>query len=113
LVGSVPSVLIFTLLAIGELIADKLPKVPNRTSAIGLIGRIVTGSLSGACVSAGLGYGALAGALVGATGGVVGAFVGFYARTRLTTASGGRGFYVALLEDIITVGGCVWIVSQL
>jgi uncharacterized membrane protein len=43
LLGSVPSVAILTLLAIVELVADKLPQTPNRTSPPGLAARIVTG----------------------------------------------------------------------
>lgn len=112
LIGTVPSVIVFTVLAIGELVADKLPKAPNRTDALGLIARIVTGGLTGACVTAGAGRGALTGALLGAAGGVFGCFLGFYARTRLTKAVESRGIFVALLEDLIAVGGCLWIVSR-
>jgi uncharacterized membrane protein len=57
LIGSLPSAAIFTLLAIAELVADKLLSTPNRTSAPGLIARIVTGGLTGACVGAGEGQG--------------------------------------------------------
>jgi len=32
LIGSLPSVVVFTLLAVVELVADKLPQTPNRTS---------------------------------------------------------------------------------
>ena len=112
LIGSVPSVVIFTILAIGELIADKLPIIPNRTSPPGLIGRVVTGGLTGACVAAGGGQGVLPGALVGAVGGVVGAFGGYQARTRLVKALGTRDIYIALLEDLIAIGGCLWVVSR-
>src|SRR5215831_817434 len=52
LIGSFPSAVILTLLAIAELVADKLPKTPNRTSPPGLIARILTGALTGACVAA-------------------------------------------------------------
>lgn len=112
IIGSITSVMVFTLLATGEIVADKLPKAPNRTDALGLIARIATGGLTGACVSVGLKHGAIPGALLGAAGGVVGCFVGFYARTRLTKASGARGMLVALLEDAIALTGCIWIVSQ-
>jgi uncharacterized membrane protein len=37
LIGSIPSVAIFTLLSAVELVGDKLPKTPNRTSPPGLI----------------------------------------------------------------------------
>lgn len=113
LIGSLPSVAIFTLLAVGELIADKLPRAPNRTDALGLVARIVTGGLSGACVSAGMGHGAITGALLGAVGGVVGCYVGFYARVRLTKGREMRGMLIAVLEDLVAIGGCVWIVSRL
>src|SRR5437870_13788668 len=47
LIGSVPAVAIFTLLAVVELVADKLPQTPSRTSPPGLIARIVMGGLTG------------------------------------------------------------------
>ena len=40
----------FSVLALGELVADKLPFVPNRTSPGPLFGRIVLGALSGAAI---------------------------------------------------------------
>src|SRR5713226_572443 len=70
LIGSLPSVVIFTLLAVAELVADKLPQTPSRTAPVGLIARIVTGGLTGACVAAGGGEGSLVGAVLGAVGGV-------------------------------------------
>ena len=112
LIGSLPSVLIFTVLAVGELIADKLPIIPDRTSPLGLIGRVTTGAITGACVAAGGGQGILPGALLGAAGAVVGAFGGYQARTRLVKALGTRDIYVALLEDLLTIGGSLWVVSR-
>jgi uncharacterized membrane protein len=112
LIGSLPSVIIFTVLAVAELVADKLPKTPSRTSPPGLIARIVMGGLSGACVASGGGQGALPGALLGAVGGVVGCFGGYQARTRLVKALGTRDIYVALVEDIVAVAGCLWVVSR-
>src|SRR5882724_10073194 len=53
LIGSIPSVVIFTVFAVGELVIDKLPKTGNRTSAPGLLARIVTGGIAGACISVG------------------------------------------------------------
>src|ERR1700730_14027307 len=43
---------IVSLLAIGELIADKLPKTPSRKAPVGFIGRILTGALTGAALGA-------------------------------------------------------------
>jgi len=112
LIGSIPSVAIFTLLAIVELVTDKLPRTPSRTSPPGLIARIVTGALTGACVAAGGGQGIPVGALLGAAGGVVGCFGGYQARARLVKALGVPDIYIALLEDLVAVAGCVLVVSR-
>jgi uncharacterized membrane protein len=112
LIGSTVSVAIFTLLAVVELVADKLPKTPSRTSPPGLIARIVMGGLTGACVAAGGGQGAVFGAVLGAIGGVVGCFGGFQARTGLVKALGTRDMYVALIEDLVAIAGCFWVVSR-
>ena len=112
LIGAVPSVVIFTILAVVELVMDKLPKTPNRTSPPGLTARIVTGGLAGACVAESGAQGALLGAVLGAGGGVVACFGGYYVRTRLVTALGSKDFNVALLEDLVAIAGSLWIVSR-
>lgn len=112
LIGSIPSVAIFTLLAVVELVADKLPKTPNRTSSMGLSARIVTGALTGACVAAGGAQGLFLGAILGAAGGIAGAFGGYQARARLVRALGTRDIYIALIEDLVAVAGSLWAVSR-
>ncbi len=113
LIGSIPSVVILTVLAGGELLFDKLPKTPSRTSAPGLIGRILTGGVTGACISMSGGQGALVGAGFGVVGGVVGSFAGYQARSRIVKALGVRDMYIALIEDLVAVAGCLLIVSRL
>jgi uncharacterized membrane protein len=110
--GSLPAVVIFTLLALGELVADKLPKTPARTSAVGLIARVSMGALTGACVAAAGGQNAAVGAGLGAAGGIVGAFGGYQARTRLVKALGVPDLYVALAEDVVAIAGCLFVVSR-
>ena len=83
LIGSLPAVIILSLLALTELILDKLPNTPNRTAPPGLIARIVTGGLTGACVSLGGGQSVFVGAGLGLIGGIVGCFAGYQARARL------------------------------
>ncbi len=112
LIGSLASVAIFTVLAIVELVADKLPQTPNRTAPPGLIARIAMGGLTGACIAAGGGQGVFLGALVGAFGGVVGCFAGYQARTRIVRALGTRDIYVALAEDIVAIAASLWVVSR-
>jgi uncharacterized membrane protein len=72
----------------------------------------VTGALAGACLAAGGGQGTPPGALLGVVGGVVGCFGGYQARTRLVKALGVPDIYVALLEDLVAVAGCLWVVSR-
>lgn len=113
LVGSLPAVIILSLLAIAELIIDKLPNTPNRTAPMGLIARIVTGGFTGACVSVGGGQSALVGAVLGVIGGIVGCFGGYQARVRLVRSLRLPDFYVALIEDLVAIGGSLFIVSRL
>jgi uncharacterized membrane protein len=111
--GSLPSVILFTVLALGELIADKLPKTPSRTAPPGLIARILLGGLSGAAVYlAGTQQSWLVGAIVGAIGGIVGAFGGYQVRSRLVKALGSPDYVVAVLEDLVAIGGSLWVVSR-
>ena len=112
LIGSLPAVIILSLLAITEIILDKLPNTPNRTAPPGLIGRIVTGGLTGACVSLGGGKSAFVGAGLGVIGGVVGCFGGYQARARIVKTLRQPDFNVALLEDLIAIGGSLFIVSR-
>jgi uncharacterized membrane protein len=112
IIGSVPSVLILTVLAVIEIILDKLPNTPSRTSAPGLIARIVTGGLAGACISVGGGHAAFAGAALGMIGGIVGCFTGYQARLRIARLLPKSGIYIALLEDLVAIGGSLLIVSR-
>jgi uncharacterized membrane protein len=112
LMGSIPSVAIFSLLAVVELVADKLPKTPSRTAPPGLIARIILGGLTGACVAAGGGKGTLPGAVLGIVGGVVGCFGGYEARTGLVKALHTPDIYVAVIEDVVAIAGSLWVVSR-
>src|SRR4030081_3781801 len=80
---------IFTVLAIGELIADKLPKTPSRKAPGPFLGRIVTGALSGAALGA-ASQGLAGGLVAGALGGIAGTLGGHEFRARLVKAIGGK-----------------------
>jgi uncharacterized membrane protein len=111
--GSLPAVFLFTALAIAELVADKLPKTPSRTAPPGLIARILLGALCGAAVyMAGTQRGWLGGAIVGAVGGVVGCFGGYQVRTRLVKTFGTPDYVIAVLEDLVAIGGALCVVSR-
>jgi uncharacterized membrane protein len=110
--GSTAAVAIFTVMALGELVIDKLPSTPNRTALPGLIGRSVLGGLSGACVAASGARSIAPGAVLGVAGAIVGAFAGYEARTRLVRALKVPDFVIALLEDAVAIAGGLLIVSR-
>jgi uncharacterized membrane protein len=103
---------IFTLAAIGELIADKLPKVPRRTSAGPLIVRIILGGICGGALAIGGHAPMAAGIILGGLGAVLGAFAG-YAWRRMTSGSGRiPDLPVALLEDLVAIAGGIFLISR-
>jgi uncharacterized membrane protein len=111
--GSLPVAILFTLAALAELVADKLPKTPSRTAPVGVVARILTGSLSGAAVYyAGSNQGYWLGAMLGAAGGVAGCFGGYQARTRLVKALGTPDYVVAVVEDVVAIGGSLFVASR-
>jgi len=112
-IGSTAAVTALTLLALAELVLDKLPSTPRRTAPVGLISRAVLGGLAGATVAASRRGPNILGALLGAAGGIAGAFVGYQARTRLVAALDVPDFAIASLEDAVAIGGALLIVSKL
>jgi uncharacterized membrane protein len=110
--GSTAAVVVFTLGALGELVVDKLPSTPNRTRLLGLIGRSVLGGLSGAAVAASGAQSIPLGAVLGVAGALTGAFAGYEVRKRLGRALKVPDFVIALLEDVVAIGGGLLIVSR-
>jgi uncharacterized membrane protein len=110
--ASTAAVVIFTLLAVVELVADQLPSTPSRTKPPGLIGRIVLGGLSGAAIAVSGTQSIALGAVLGAAGGIAGAFAGYQVRTRLVKALKVPDFVIATLEDAATIAGGLFVVSR-
>src|SRR5208283_4510090 len=103
--GSTVAVVMFTALAIAELVADKLPSTPSRTAPLGLIARTVLGGLCGACLAVAGAQSILLGAVLGVAGGLAGAFAGYRARTGLVKTLRVPDLVIALLEDVVAIGG--------
>jgi uncharacterized membrane protein len=103
---------ILSLLAIGELVTDKLPKTPSRKATVPFTGRILSGALSGAALGA-TNDALMGGLLAGVLGAVAGTLGGYEFRARLVRAIGGNDLPIALLEDAIAIGGAFLIVSRL
>ena len=110
--GSAATPYILTVLAIGELIADKLPKTPSRKAPPGFMGRVVSGAVCGAALGA-TSQALIGGLLAGVLGAVAGTLGGYEFRARLVRATGGKDLPIALLEDAIAIGGAVLIVVMI
>jgi uncharacterized membrane protein len=109
--GSRWAVVIYTLLALLEYVADLLPRTPNRTTPGPLITRIVLGGVSGAALTISAGQSFVVGALLGGIGAVIGAFGGYEARRRLVRGLKVKDAMVAIPEDLVAIGLAYLIVS--
>jgi uncharacterized membrane protein len=107
------SLVVFSLFAVGELIADKLPFIPRRTEAGPLGARIVFGALCGAALCLSGGAALIPGAILGGLGGIAGAFAGYNYRRWLRGGAKIPDLMIALLEDLVAVGGGLLLVSHL
>jgi uncharacterized membrane protein len=99
--GAAATPWIFTVLAILEIVNDKLPKTGSRKSPPQFIGRVVSGALCGAAIGASAGV-LVVGLLLGAVGAVIGTLGGYEFRSRLARAFG-RDLPAALLEDLVAL----------
>jgi uncharacterized membrane protein len=111
--GHPGTVAFFTLLAVVELIADKLPKTPARTAPPGLIARIVFSGLCSAALAISAGGSLIIAAIVGVIGALFGTFSGYNIRHALVVRGHLPDLPVALIEDVIAIAGSFLIVSHL
>ena len=93
---------ILTLMAIGELVNDKLPKTPSRLIPPQFIIRIAMSALCGFAIGVS-GNGMIIGLVAGMIGAVAGTFGGAKARGLLARKCG-RDLPAALLEDAVALG---------
>ncbi len=102
---------ILTLLAVLELVSDKLPTTPSRKVPVQFATRIAMGALGGASV--GSAAGALpVGLLLGAVGAVIGTYAGAAGRAALARRLG-RDRPAALVEDAIAIIAAALIATSL
>ena len=94
---------IFSLLAIAELVNDKLPNTPSRKVPPQFGARVIMGALAGASLGDAGGM-LIAGLIAGVVGAVIGTYGGAAVRGRLS-ASFGRDLPAALIEDAVAVVG--------
>ena len=111
--SSIITAVIFTLLAIAEIVNDKLPKTGARTAPPSIVIRMVMGGFAAATLSVGIGGSPWIGALLGAVGALIGTFGGYYVRTGVVRALHSPDWPIALIEDAIAVCGGLFLASRL
>jgi len=108
--GSIWAVIIFTVLAIAELVTDQLPSTPSRTVPQQFGARVVIGAIAGIAIAGPANW--LLGALAGIVGAAFGTYGGAELRGRLA-AQFGRDQPAAFIEDAIAIVGAALIVLAL
>ena len=104
---------IITIMALGELIADKLPRTPARTAPVGLIARIVLGGACGFAVAVGRDTNPVMPVIAAVAGALLAAFAGYNARRLLVSRFRLPDFLVALAEDAIAISIGLVILARL
>jgi uncharacterized membrane protein len=111
--GSLGAVVILTAGAVGEYVADKLPRTGKRTALAPLIARIIAGSLCGAAVCFASAQSWRFGAALGAMGAIIGSFAGYYVRVGLVRKLQVADILIAVPEDLVAIGLSALVVSRL
>ena len=93
---------VIVVLAIGELIADKLSFTPPRIQAGPLAVRFLLGTVCGTALAVAAGMSWLFPAAVGGVSGIVGAYAGYWLR-RGITSRGVKDLPIALVEDATAI----------
>jgi uncharacterized membrane protein len=107
------TLIVFTLLAIIELVLDKLPNTPSRTAPVGLSARIVLGGASGLALATGAGISVPVAGVIASIGAIVGAFAGYHIRRAVVLKTHVPDLLAAIAEDAIAIAGGLLIVSHL
>ncbi|HVG26494.1 MAG TPA: hypothetical protein VM865_02725 [Acidobacteriaceae bacterium] len=93
------SAIIFTACALGEYVADTLPKTPSRTAPGPAIVRLIIGGLIGALVATAIYEPVAGGIILGSLGALIGTWGGYW--MRMTAARMfGRDLPAAILESL-------------
>lgn len=94
----------FRLLAIGELVGDKLPTTPARTQLPSLIARSVSGALVGATINNVKGRSPVVGATVGGAAAIVGTYASYHLRRTLKNTLPVPDPVLGAMEDVLVMG---------
>ncbi|WP_205500837.1 DUF4126 family protein [Rufibacter psychrotolerans] len=103
---------VLKILALAELIGDKLPHMPNRIAPLQLVPRAVSGAVVGATLAEAEGESRVTGALLGLVGALTAAYAFFFARQKLGQLTGLPDSLFALLEDALALKGGAAVLRQ-
>jgi uncharacterized membrane protein len=109
---TIAAVIILTVLALGELIADKMPQTPSRLKAPGMTGRVIFGFICGMISGQAWGVNWGIAAVVGVVGAVLGALLGYEVRKGWVRTFHWHDLPVALIEDLVCIGGSILVISR-
>lgn len=99
------------LMAVPELILDKIPGIGNRTALVGLGARIASGSLCGAALYQAKGHKAAEGALLGGLAAFASTFALFYLRKKLAENTFIPDAILGAAEDALAISSGVALVN--
>ena len=103
-IGHPITVTVLSILLVGELITDQLPKTPSRKVPPQFIARLITGGFAGAVIGSAF-FHTFSAAGAGMVGAVLGTLAGAELRSRLSASNNGNDRPGAFIEDAIAVGG--------
>ena len=98
------TVTVLTILLVGELITDQLPKTPSRKVPPQFIARLISGGFAGAVIGSAF-FHTFSATGAGIVGAVLGTMAGAALRTALADRNHGKDRPGAFIEDFIAVGG--------
>ncbi len=104
LMGSRRVVQALTIAAVGEMVADKLPVIPDRIAPGPLAARILSGALCGASLCTAEGKRARVGAICGGLSAVASAYAFYHLRRKIGQTEALPDAALGLSEDALVIG---------
>lgn len=98
------TVTVLTILLVGELVTDQLPKTPSRKVPMQFVARLISGAFAGAVIGSAF-FHTFSSIGAGIVGAVLGTLGGAELRSRAAAASNGNDRPGAFGEDVLAVGG--------
>ena len=108
------AVSLLSALALGEIVADKIPGIGDRTDPLPLLARATAGALAGAMVCGRNDTDRIAMTIsAGAVAAIAGTFAAFHLRRSLTQDAGLPDAVLAVIEDALVYGSGLVLLQQL